>query len=88
MFNMKLFLICVLIVVLAQNSFQEELPRECGQNEEAGCEPCCPEQEITCQNKKPRPCPELGCLPICNFKCVCVDGYIRDTISGKCVKNC
>ncbi|KAG5887158.1 hypothetical protein JTB14_016852 [Gonioctena quinquepunctata] len=59
----------------------------CAENETMGCASCT--GEPTCQNPiitlEPRPC-TLECKLIC----ACNEGFIRDTLSEKCVlkKNC
>ncbi|XP_050510127.1 venom peptide SjAPI-like isoform X2 [Diabrotica virgifera virgifera] len=93
---MKFIAVFLLVAVLAQNSLQEEedalipFPKCHGENEQAqpGCAPCCPEQEVSCQNKVPRACPSPICPYSCELKCYCTEGYLRDNVSGKCVKNC
>lgn len=43
----------------------------------------CPGCPPTCQKGKP-----AICLLPCTFKCVCMDSYIKDEVSGKCVETC
>ncbi|CAG9837868.1 unnamed protein product [Diabrotica balteata] len=77
--------IFMVIVVVAVTDTTALL--QCGENEAHGCEPCCPQSEVTCQNKVALPC-NKPCVHICKTKCVCAAGYLRDTNSGKCVKDC
>uniref|UniRef100_A0A6P7GLU6 Venom peptide SjAPI-like n=1 Tax=Diabrotica virgifera virgifera TaxID=50390 RepID=A0A6P7GLU6_DIAVI len=87
---MKLFLVFLLVAVMAHSSLQKAalFPTCDGENEVQGCEPCCPELEVSCQKKVPGTCPSPICLAICKLKCVCAQGYLRDQVSGKCVKDC
>uniref|UniRef100_A0A6P7H6K3 Chymotrypsin inhibitor-like n=1 Tax=Diabrotica virgifera virgifera TaxID=50390 RepID=A0A6P7H6K3_DIAVI len=78
----------VLVQVFAQSSSRVQLGRlECGENAVQGCAPCCPEAEATCSNKVPQPCPGI-CTRECRIQCRCVQGYLKDTATGKCVKEC
>ncbi|CAG9837870.1 unnamed protein product [Diabrotica balteata] len=81
-----IFFAIFMVIVVAAVADPIALP-QCGENEIRGCESCCPELEVTCQNKIPQLCLK-PCPMICKFKCVCTLGYLRDTNTGKCVKDC
>uniref|UniRef100_A0A6P7GSA8 Chymotrypsin inhibitor Ani s 6-like n=1 Tax=Diabrotica virgifera virgifera TaxID=50390 RepID=A0A6P7GSA8_DIAVI len=84
---MKIVFVAIfMVLVVAATADIIGLPH-CGEHEIQGCEPCCPESEVTCQNKVPQPCNER-CFMICRHKCVCDQGYLRDTSTGKCVQDC
>ncbi|XP_050504005.1 uncharacterized protein LOC126882962 isoform X2 [Diabrotica virgifera virgifera] len=81
------FVAIFMVMVVASVAGRSPFVLECGENEVDGCEPCCPQSEVTCQNKVSQPC-DGDCPFICIMKCVCAKGYLRDTKSGKCVTDC
>ncbi|CAH1285087.1 unnamed protein product [Diabrotica balteata] len=81
----KLPVVVLLIVVFTQLLVQ--IDAKCGPEETPGCAPCCPEEEVTCENKVAQKCPGV-CSVICKLQCNCKSGYFKDTETGKCIKEC
>ncbi|CAG9837873.1 unnamed protein product [Diabrotica balteata] len=87
----KVLLVFVLTIVvsqvLAETSGRVGFNLKCGENAVQGCAPCCPEAEATCSNKVPQKCSGI-CTRECRIQCRCIQGYLKDTETGKCVKEC
>uniref|UniRef100_A0A6P7GC87 Chymotrypsin inhibitor Ani s 6-like isoform X1 n=1 Tax=Diabrotica virgifera virgifera TaxID=50390 RepID=A0A6P7GC87_DIAVI len=83
-----LFVAIFMVMVVASVAELIKFGRgDCGENEVEDCEPCCPQEEVTCQNKVAQSCGH-PCPLSCVHKCVCAKGYFRNTKSGKCVTDC
>ncbi|CAG9837872.1 unnamed protein product [Diabrotica balteata] len=82
-----IFVLTTVVVQVAQSAGPVPLQLNCGENAVQSCAPCCPEAEATCSNKVPQPCRGI-CTQDCRFYCRCVEGYLKDTATGKCVKEC
>ncbi|CAG9835370.1 unnamed protein product [Diabrotica balteata] len=77
------FLAIFMVMIVASLADIIHLSRgNCGENEVEDCEPCCPQAEVTCQNKVAQPCGQ-PCPLSCIIKCVCAKGYFRDTTSDQ-----
>ncbi|CAG9839584.1 unnamed protein product [Diabrotica balteata] len=77
------------IVVLVAVSFAVGLPttEKCPPKQASYCtNPCHPIP--TCQNRKPRSSVPISCGGLCIRRCECdIDnGYIRNTVDNRCVK--
>ncbi|XP_050509830.1 chymotrypsin inhibitor-like [Diabrotica virgifera virgifera] len=88
----KVLLVFVLTIVLSQVLAQSSDRVgfgfiKCGEHSVESCAPCCPEAEATCSNKVPQPCTGI-CTRNCLIQCRCVEGYLKDIATGKCVKEC
>lgn len=78
--SINIVFLLILVASAESNPFYRRRPR-CGKNEKmVKCaSPCGP----TCQT--PHPNPDVLCSRVCQT-CICIDGYIRDDFSEKCVE--
>uniref|UniRef100_A0A6P7GEG5 Chymotrypsin inhibitor-like isoform X1 n=1 Tax=Diabrotica virgifera virgifera TaxID=50390 RepID=A0A6P7GEG5_DIAVI len=70
---------CLVCVVFAQDT-----STTCPPNSYSACAPCC--ADPSCQDRNPICDKDKVCIEICKFDCRCNQGYIKDTVSGLCVR--
>lgn len=54
---------------------------QCGPNQHMNECAESPECDATCANYNDRPL----CMPTCEERCTCIDGYVRRTVGGECI---